>query len=135
VGGGLGIGRVQVHVQKLVPCTPMLCENVLQGVYISKCHCCKTPTVLLREVGLKYNFSYATKYGCGNNEWEDMASPSPGSAIYVLYGHADFHTVNGRQGEGGGGSANTAVIGGLAALLMVALLVLVITGLLWCRSV
>jgi len=61
--------------------------------------------------------------------------PSPGSAFYVLYWHADFHTVNDRQGEGGGGSANTAVIGVLAALLIVAILVLVITGLLWWRSV
>ena len=43
---------------KIVPCTPMICENLLhcvQGVYIStcKCQCRKTPTILLREVRVK----------------------------------------------------------------------------------
>ena len=59
-----------------------------------------------------------------------------GSAIYIImyFIACQFHTANGRQGEGGGGSAYAAVVGGLAALLAVAIVVLVITGLCCWRS-
>ena len=64
-----------------------------------------------------------------------MPPPPLNETLYELYWHGDFHTANGRQGEGGGDSVNTAVTGVLAALLVVAIVLLVITGLLWWRSV